>query len=112
MNSSQKQILVWVLICAIIITITYALVKDVDIEPPFFSVYNSGSTPQQGKSQWVRLLDIFVLGPVGLYIGYKIYKGESKDLEKIGVLGVLIILYGVGTILYNGGNYLAIQKEN
>lgn len=98
----------WLLTAGIIILLLHQIMGD--REPPFFDLYNLDSTPEKGKSQWVRLLDIFILGPMGLYIGYKIARGESKDLEKIQGLGILIILYGIGTIIYNGANYNKNEK--
>lgn len=50
------------------------------------------------KTQFVRLIDVFALGP------YLIYKGKrSKDN--------FLILIGAATILYNGHNYLQNQKK-
>lgn len=48
--------------------------------------------------QLVRLADVFLIGP------FLIYAGTRKELPKniqIGLIGV-----GIGTIFYNGYNYL------
>lgn len=53
---------------------------------------------QADKSQYVRLLDVFVIGPV------LIYAGTFKALPKY--LRVFLIVVGILTILYNANNYL------
>jgi len=50
------------------------------------------------KAQWIRLLDAFVIGPA------IIYYGRQAD-SNFGRLFMTAI--GVGTIVYNGANYLA-----
>ena len=50
------------------------------------------------KGQVVRLFDIFVIGPITIYAGTK---GAFHPWIKI-----LLILIGLGTIWYNGKNYL------
>lgn len=52
------------------------------------------------KSQWIRLVDVFALGPFMVYIGVK--ESNLNEMERWG-----IILAGIGTIVYNGRNYLA-----
>jgi|TARA_R110000822_G_scaffold64456_2_gene158246 hypothetical protein len=51
------------------------------------------------KSQNIRLLDVFFIGPYMIYISKKA-KGLSK-LESFTLLAL-----GVATIFYNGKNYL------
>jgi hypothetical protein len=55
-----------------------------------------------GKTQFVRLLDVFVLGPLMIYIAaqYRIREPQRTALLVSGVL----------TILYNGANYLSIRN--
>lgn len=55
------------------------------------------------KSQPVRLVDVFLLGPALIYIGLKQRKPAYRDL---------LIIAGGATILYNGFNYLQVAKEN
>ena len=50
------------------------------------------------KSQFVRLWDVFVLGPAMIYIGST---GKLKEWEKMLLIGA-----GIGTVWYNGRNYL------
>jgi hypothetical protein len=52
------------------------------------------------KSQWMRLLDVFVLGPFMIY--YAIVTAGEVEWEMAAGLFVA----GVATILYNGTNYL------
>ena len=52
------------------------------------------------KSQWVRLLDVFVLGPFMIY--YAILTAKEAGLEMAAGLFVA----GVLTIVYNGINYI------
>jgi len=56
------------------------------------------------KSQNIRLLDVFFIGPFMMYIGYKA-KGIT-DLEKYMLYGL-----GIATIYYNGKNYLSNKWE-
>lgn len=52
------------------------------------------------KSQWVRLLDVFVLGPFMIY--YAILTAKEVGVEMAAGLFVA----GVLTIVYNGINYI------
>ena len=54
------------------------------------------------KSQWVRLLDVFVLGPFMIY--YAILTAKEVGLE----LAAGLFVAGVLTIVYNGVNYIGI----
>ncbi len=103
---SVCEITVFLGISALIILAIYALGLG-NLDLPLFGLYRSsvpGVCGQFAKRQWVRLLDIFVLGPMGVYIGYKIWIGKTEDLHIY--LGLLTILYGVLTVAYNGSNYL------
>lgn len=55
------------------------------------------------KPQWVRLIDVFILGPFIMYAGV-----SSKDLHP--VLKGALVMAGGGTIIYNGHNFLKIRK--
>lgn len=57
----------------------------------------------EGKSQTVRLIDVFVLAPFMFYFGYKA-KGVS-EIERYLMYGM-----GVATLIYNANNYLWIQE--
>lgn len=54
------------------------------------------------KAQAVRLFDVFVLGPAMIYIGTQ--NRFSKPLD------AMLLLSGIGTIIFNGYNYLQIRR--
>jgi hypothetical protein len=56
-----------------------------------------------GKTQNIRLADVFLLAPFMIYFGLKA-RGVSKTEKSI------MIVAGVGTAIYNLNNYLK-QKE-
>ena len=53
------------------------------------------------KAQGVRLFDVFALGPAMIYAGYKL---DNR------ALGAFITLAGLGTIIFNGANYMRIEQ--
>ena len=57
------------------------------------------------KGQNVRALDVWVIGPAMIAGGSIVYKHahESRDRR---ALGAFLIFAGVGTIIYNGHNWL------
>lgn len=95
--------------CWIVIVIAYLVFENFDV--PFLGMYRGGSVDSCGhinKRQWVRLLDIFILGPFGLYLGYLIYNGRNDEITK--PVAFLIMVYGLLTIIYNGANYIKNSK--
>jgi hypothetical protein len=56
-----------------------------------------------GKSQWVRLLDVFVLGPFMIW-----YALATVDCEIRPEAALVLLVSGVLTITYNGFNWLRI----
>lgn len=58
------------------------------------------------KSQQIRLLDVFVIGPVIIYAGVQ-YRSKLPQW-----LSLSLIAIGVGTIAYNGRNYLLNKQAN
>ena len=56
------------------------------------------------KSQAVRVLDIFLVAPFLLYVGYK--ATGLKDWERLGVYTLAIT-----TLVYNSRNFLKNNKE-
>ena len=56
-----------------------------------------------GKTQGIRLLDVFAIGPVMIFAAYK---GTLPTWAR-----VFLGLTGGATILYNGLNYLEQQKR-
>ncbi len=57
------------------------------------------------KAQEVRLADVFVVGPIMMYGGYK-----GEGLHPAARFGLL--LFGCGTIVYNAVNWWKLQKRN
>lgn len=54
------------------------------------------------KSQNIRILDVFLIGPVMIYGAYKSNMHPA--------LRITLAIFGICTIYYNGKNYL-INKE-
>ena len=55
------------------------------------------------KTQRIRLLDVFLIGPLMTYSGMKL-RGSNP------VAGTVLALFGVSTILYNAKNYYRIER--
>lgn len=53
------------------------------------------------KSQHIRLLDIFIIGPLMIYFGYSVY------LDTGNWLALILLFFGGTTITYNLRNYIA-----
>jgi len=58
----------------------------------------------EGKTQSIRLLDVFFVGPVMTYGGWHLRKRHPA-------LSVTLAALGVMTVVYNGRNYLRIREE-
>lgn len=58
-----------------------------------------------GKTQWIRLFDILILGPSMIYAGIMDKKMSKK-------LRALIFISGTGTIIYNGINFIRQSSIN
>lgn len=56
------------------------------------------------KSQFIRLVDIFIYGPFLIYLS-SIYKTKNNYIETI------LLFMGVTTISYNLKNYLFYKKQ-
>ena len=68
-----------------------------------FSIIGWFSANAESKTQYVRLIDIFIYGP---YLTYLAFQKEYifSIFEKI-----FILFLGITTITYNGRNYLQIM---
>jgi hypothetical protein len=55
------------------------------------------------KAQPVRLLDVFVFGPMMVYGGTKV---QGPQWLRWGLVGL-----GVGTSLYNAHNYMEVERR-
>lgn len=58
--------------------------------------------PVYGKAQWVRLVDVFVLGPAMMYVANR---ATVSPFTK-----QFLWWSGLATIVYNGVNYLRLQS--
>ena len=59
--------------------------------------------PTIGKVQELRLIDVFVLGPVMIYVGVR--GRMPASLRGLAVIG------GVATILYNWRNFRRLEEH-
>ena len=57
------------------------------------------------KGQNVRLFDVWLLGPWLVYLGLRPGRGLS-DIERAALVAV-----GIGTVVFNGANYLRVEQE-
>ena len=60
--------------------------------------------PRHGKSQEVRLLDVFALGPFMMW--YAIRSKDQPDWAR-----AVLAFSGLMTSLYNGANYVRIKRQ-
>ncbi len=65
------------------------------------------------KSQWIRLIDIFVIGPLMIWLGYNTYTATLTTQKQTTFSGYthlfaacLLIFFGATTMTYNLRNYL------
>jgi hypothetical protein len=59
------------------------------------------------KSQWIRLIDIFIIGPLMIYIGYKYNTSGLIDT----IAKIVLIFFGSTTITYNARNFFYELKS-
>lgn len=67
---------------------------------------NSLEIKEFEKSQFIRLVDVFVIAPICFYAGVK-YKDQMPTW-----LSISLITIGVGTFIYNANNYLLNKEKN
>lgn len=65
----------------------------------------NGALAVAGKTQAIRLADVFALGPFMIYLAMK--SNRLSSLEKLALGGI-----GVATIFYNWKNYREVAEEN
>jgi hypothetical protein len=71
-------------------------VNGADLSPQAFYV-------RSGKAQWVRVLDVLVIGPLMVAGGMAL-----TDKSKLG--GVALGAMGIGTVLFNARNWLLVEQ--
>jgi hypothetical protein len=59
------------------------------------------------KTQFIRLLDIFFIGPLMIYFGH-IHVGSSE--RHVSIFAMLLVFFGATTIIYNLKNYIHASK--
>lgn len=55
------------------------------------------------KSQYVRLADVFAIGPLMVYGAYKMSAAPMAAR-------ILLGFFGVSTVLYNAANYIKVEE--
>ena len=66
-------------------------------------------TTKGTKSQWIRLIDIFIIGPLMIYLGYHVVISEQTRASPNWLLQIAaagIVFFGATTMTYNLRNYL------
>lgn len=66
------------------------------VHDPTFSLQN-------GKAQWIRLLDVFLIGPL-------MVAGGMSLTKKSAFWGIVLGAMGLGTIVFNGRNWLLMEQ--
>jgi hypothetical protein len=56
------------------------------------------------KTQTIRLLDVFLIGPLMVW-------GGCVGAKKHPTAGRALAAFGVATVLYNGNNYLKVRES-
>lgn len=59
---------------------------------------------KHGKTQEIRLADVFAIGPLMVW-------GGMKLRDEYPMQGGALALLGVATVLYNGRNYLRLRRS-
>lgn len=96
-HNNTDVYLLWILIC--------------------FSLIMGYITTTGTKSQIIRLVDIFIIGPLMIYLGYigyltpeSIFMHSNISIINISIIKLLylgLIFFGGTTITYNARNYFA-----
>ena len=66
-------------------------------------IYSPLDADRAQKAQWIRLLDVVLIGPLMSYGGAHLFRREP-------VLGAALTFLGASTIIYNGRNYLQVRE--
>ena len=62
--------------------------------------------PRVGKSQFLRVWDVFVLAPAMIAVGVMISRGKRVSRW----VGPLAITGGIAVAVYNGRNYIRLRR--
>lgn len=63
------------------------------------SMVTERTVPEVAKAQWVRALDVILIGPLMVWGGVTLAARHR-------LAGGALVLFGVATVWYNGRNYL------
>jgi hypothetical protein len=66
---------------------------------PFFAQYGERTCEGYQKQQWVRALDVALIGPAGLVLASQLWDARWHGWS------AAVALVSAGTLLYNLGNY-------
>ena len=64
---------------------------------------DASGAADEGKTQNIRLLDVFFIGPLLVWVGFA---GRLNDTVRI-----LLFVIGVATVIYNGRNFIRITND-
>jgi len=70
-------------------------------------------TTKGTKSQWIRIIDIIVIGPLMIYLGWfvLVHRQDINRARFIDICAAVVIFFGATTITYNLRNYLYLSKK-
>jgi len=60
-------------------------------------------TLTSGRYQLIRLIDVFILAPAMIY-------GGAQLINRSPLTGYFLIISGLGTLFFNGKNFVKIKK--
>ena len=60
------------------------------------------------KTQTVRLLDVFLIGPLMIWGGLAV--ADRNEIRTCGLAGGALVLLGFSTIAYNARNWTAVEE--
>jgi len=88
----------------------------------FFGLYLGYISTGGKKSQNIRLLDIFIIGPVMIFSGYTsfisnyisllLYNNKNIKTLLLLIISILLVFSGAATITYNMKNYFYFINDN
>lgn len=58
---------------------------------------------RNGKAQWIRVLDVILIGPL-------MVAGGMSLTKKSPFWGIALGAMGIGTVLFNGRNWLLVEQ--
>lgn len=62
------------------------------------------------ENQPIRLVDIFLLGPLMAWMGVETYREASKREKGKRTMGGAMAIMGLLTVVHNGRNYMRVEE--